>query len=89
MECSPKLAAWAVQRSKLYLTTHQPKALLVDTITISWEKYKDEHVSPPETKLQSEENLVDLTDDTDPTDSKLTTMNALSDENLVDFKVDD
>ena len=35
MECSPKLAAWAVQRSKPYLTKHQTKALFVDTVSVS------------------------------------------------------
>ena len=39
MECPPKLEAWAVQRSKLYLTKHQSNALLVDTISITWKSY--------------------------------------------------
>jgi hypothetical protein len=89
MECSPKLAAWAVQKSKPYLTTHQPNALLVDTSSTSWKQYKNAHVSPSDTKVRSEKNLVDLTNDTDSTDTKLITMNAPPDEYLSDFTVDD
>jgi hypothetical protein len=39
MECSPKLEAWAEQRSKPYLTKHQSTALLVDTIATTWQQY--------------------------------------------------
>ena len=42
MECSPKLAAWAVQKSKPYLTMHQNNALLVDTVSTSWNQYEAE-----------------------------------------------
>ena len=39
-ECSPKLEAWAVQRSKPFLDKHQSTALLVDsTISTSWKQY--------------------------------------------------
>ena len=39
MECSPKLEAWAVRKSKPFLEKHQSSALLVDTLSISWTKY--------------------------------------------------
>ena len=39
MECSPKLEAWAVHKSKPLLEMHQSSALLVDTVSTSWTKY--------------------------------------------------
>ena len=88
LECSPKLAAWAVHKSKPYLTTHQPNALLVDTSSTSWKQYKADHASLSDTKARVETELVDLTNDTDSTDPKPTTTTA-PDEHLLDFTVDD
>ena len=39
MECPPKLEAWAIHRSKPYLTTHQINALSVDTEVLTWKVY--------------------------------------------------
>ena len=39
MECSPQLQAWALKKSKPYLTQHQSNALLVDTIATTWRLY--------------------------------------------------
>ena len=89
MECSPKLAAWAVQRSKPYLTTHQTKALLVDTVSTSWRQYEAEQEALPENKSQINVELVDLTDADDTADTQLTTINVPSDETPFDFTVVD
>ena len=79
MECSPKLAAWAVQRSKPYLATNQPNALLIDTISTRWEQYQAEQ----QAKRHSDE-MIDLTESVD---TQLTTPNVPPDEPDFDFTV--
>jgi hypothetical protein len=92
MECSPKLAAWAVQRSKPHLTTNQPTALLVDTISTRWEQYQAEQDDPignePQANMQADETI-DLTEsiDTEYIDTQLTTPNVPPDEPPFDFTV--
>jgi hypothetical protein len=88
MECSPKLAAWAVQRSKPYLTKHQTKALLVDTVSVSWKQYEAEQEALLDNESQVNVQLVDLTDVHDTDDTQLTTSNTSSDETLFDFTVE-
>ena len=88
MECSPKLAAWAVQRSKPYRIKHQTKALLVDTVSVSWKQYEAEQEELLDNESQVNVKLVDLTDVADNADTQLTTSNTPSDETLFDFTVE-
>ena len=39
MECPPKLEAWAIRRSKPYISKHQINALSVDTDLLTWKVY--------------------------------------------------
>jgi hypothetical protein len=88
MECSPKLAAWAVKRSKPYLTTHENNALLVNTVSTSWRQYEVEQ-DVLDNKLQVNEKIVDLTDADDPDDTHLYKIDVSPDETIFDFTVDD
>ena len=90
MECSLKLAAWAVQQSKPYLNTHQTNALLVDTISTRWKQYAKDNDKPSAKKSQDNvKTVVDLTDDAASDDYQLTTMEVQSDEEPFDFTVVD
>ena len=87
LECSPKLAAWAVQKSKPYLTTNQPTALLVDTISTRWEQYQAEQDAPIGNEPQANMQVDEPIDLTESTDTQLTTPNVPPDEPHFDFTV--
>jgi hypothetical protein len=57
MECPPKLEAWAIHRSKPYLTKHQINALTVDTELLDWDRYaKQQALSENWTQVQKKPN---------------------------------
>jgi hypothetical protein len=82
MECSPKLAAWAVQGSKPYLTTYQPNSLLVDTLSTRWELYQDEQEESFDTKSTVNDKSEESIGATDSAYTQLTTTNIPPDGNL-------
>ena len=89
MECSPKLAAWAAQRSKPYLTMQHSNALLVDTVSTSCKQYEAKHEVLSDNELHVNDKFVDLTDAADIVDTQLTTTNVPPDETPFDFTVVD